>query len=76
MSSESGTPVWDGLIADRGGRGPTEFEGSESWDDSEEAREAYAKGVAEAAASAEEFWERATGPQAEPEAVPATRAAG
>lgn len=50
------TPEWDRLIAERDGRGPTEFEGHESWDDSEQAREAYDRGVAAAKETAPEFW--------------------
>jgi hypothetical protein len=53
------TPEWDQLIAERGGRGPTEFEGHDTWDDSEEARQAYARGVAEAQATQAAFWGRA-----------------
>jgi hypothetical protein len=53
------TPEWDQLIAERGGRGPTEFEGHDTWDDSEEARQAYARGVAEAQATQDAFWGRA-----------------
>jgi hypothetical protein len=57
MSNEwSETPLYDQLIAERSGRGPAEFEGHESWDDSEEAREAYARGVAEAQATWRDFW--------------------
>jgi hypothetical protein len=72
VDSDPGTPVWDELISERGGRGPTEFDGHQSWDDSEEARAAYDRGVAEAAATAEEFWGH---PPAQPEPPPA-RAAG
>jgi hypothetical protein len=61
----SETPLYDELIAERLGRGPTEFEGHEAWDDSEEAREAYARGVAEAKATWKEFWGE---PSVKPEA--------
>ncbi|HEY8454634.1 MAG TPA: hypothetical protein VIL34_03495 [Actinopolymorphaceae bacterium] len=50
------TPIYDQLIAERLGRGPAEFEGHETWDESEEATEAYARGVAEAERTWEEFW--------------------
>ncbi len=66
------TPVWDQLIADRGGRGPAEFEGHDAWDTSEEAAQAYARGVAEAQATAAEFWGRSK----VPDAAPAGDAAG
>lgn len=52
----SDTPVYDQLIAERLGRGPTEFEGHDTWDESEEAAEAYARGVAEAKATWDAFW--------------------
>ncbi|MEQ7124322.1 hypothetical protein ABN034_07325 [Actinopolymorpha sp. B11F2] len=56
----SETPVYDQLIAERLGRGPTEFEGHDQWDESDEATEAYARGVAEAEATWEQFWGRKT----------------
>jgi hypothetical protein len=52
----SDTPIYDQLIYERGGRDPTEFEGHDSWDDSEAAREAYARGVAESDATFSQFW--------------------
>ncbi len=54
----SETPIYDGLVAERLGRGPAEFEGHDLWDESDEARDAYARGVAAAEATAAEFWER------------------
>jgi len=45
------TPIWDQLIAERDGRLPHQFVGHEDWDESEEAQEAYARGVAEAEAT-------------------------
>lgn len=48
-------PIWDAMIAERDGRGPAEFEGHETWDDSDEATEAEARGRAEADATAEMF---------------------
>ncbi|HZC27785.1 MAG TPA: hypothetical protein VE287_12225 [Actinopolymorphaceae bacterium] len=59
------TPEYDGLIAERLGRGPSEFEGHEDWDNSEEAREAYARGVAEAKATWREFWGEPSQPAAQ-----------
>jgi hypothetical protein len=56
----SETPVYDQMIAERLGRGPTEFEGNDHWDESDEAAEAYARGVAEAEATWEQFWGRKT----------------
>jgi hypothetical protein len=50
------TPEYDRLIAERLGRSPAEFEGHENWDTSEEAAQAFARGVAEAERTAEEFW--------------------
>jgi hypothetical protein len=50
------TPEYDRLIAERLGRGPGEFEGHENWDTSEEAAQAYARGVAEAERTSEQFW--------------------
>jgi len=58
----SETPLYDQLIAERLGRGPTEFEGHENWDASEEATTAYARGVAEAKATWKEFWGSAAQP--------------
>lgn len=60
------TPVYDGLIAERLGRGPSEFEGHEDWDNSEEAREAYARGVADAKATWREFWGESKAPVKRP----------
>lgn len=69
------TPEWDRLVADRLGRGPTEFEGYESWDDSDEAKAAYARGVAEAEATKDAFWGRVTpGEQKAPETPDADKA--
>ncbi|HZC26851.1 MAG TPA: hypothetical protein VE287_07495 [Actinopolymorphaceae bacterium] len=51
------TPIYDRLIAERRGRGPAEFEGHDRWEESWEARQAYARGVAEAEATAAEFWD-------------------
>jgi hypothetical protein len=48
-------PIWDALIAERDGRLPHEFEGHETWEDSEEAKTAEARGRAEAEATAEIF---------------------
>ena len=48
-------PIWDALIAERGGRGPAEFEGHECWEDSEEAVAAVARGEKEAAETAAEW---------------------
>jgi hypothetical protein len=49
------TPIWDSMVAERGGRGPAEFEGHESWDDSEEAWAAIARGEKAAAETAVEW---------------------
>jgi hypothetical protein len=57
----SETPIYDQLISERLGRGPTEFEGHDTWDDSEAALEAYARGVAESEATFGEFWGRGIG---------------
>lgn len=54
----SETPLYDQLIAERRGRGPAEFEGHDTWDESEEAQAAHARGVAEAEATTHEFWAR------------------
>lgn len=43
----SDTPLYDQLVNERLGRGPAEFEGHDTWDQSAEARAAYARGVAE-----------------------------
>ncbi|MGH3490567.1 MAG: hypothetical protein ACRDP8_21980 [Actinopolymorphaceae bacterium] len=69
------TPEWDLLIAERGGRGPTEFDGHDTWDDSEEARQAYARGVAEAEATQAAFWGREEEPDTEPAAAGSAPAA-
>jgi hypothetical protein len=69
------TPEWDLLIAERGGRGPTEFDGHDTWDDSEEAQQAYARGVAEAQATQAAFWGREEEPAAEPAAAETAPAA-
>ena len=60
-------PIWDQMIAERGGRGPAEFEGHETWDDSDEAKEAEARGRAEAEATSADFlgWDP-TGPRVWP----------
>jgi hypothetical protein len=60
------TPVYDGLIAERLGREPSEFEGHEDWDNSDEAREAYARGVAEAKATWRAFWGESSLPAEKP----------
>jgi len=52
------TPIYDRLIAERLGRGPTEFEGHDVWEESTEARRAYERGVAEAEETAPEFWDQ------------------
>ncbi len=52
----SDTPLYDSLIAERLGRGPTEFEGHDTWDESEEAQAAYDRGVADAESTAHIFW--------------------
>lgn len=57
----SETPIFDQLISERLGRGPTEFEGHDAWDDSEAAREAFARGVAESEATFGEFWGHSNG---------------
>ncbi|NYH92735.1 hypothetical protein [Actinopolymorpha rutila] len=44
----SDTPLYDQLVNERLGRGPSEFEGHDEWDDSEEARAAFERGVAQA----------------------------
>ncbi|MET9019684.1 hypothetical protein ABZV93_06865 [Actinopolymorpha sp. NPDC004070] len=44
----SDTPLYDQLVNERLGRGPSEFEGHDTWDDSEEARAAFERGVAHA----------------------------
>lgn len=59
----SDTPIYDQLIAERLGRGPTEFEGHDCWEESEDARRAYERGVGEARATVDAFWDRDTLPQ-------------
>jgi hypothetical protein len=54
----SDTPIYDELIAERHGRQPSDFDGHDAWDESDEARQAYARGVAEAAETEIEFWGR------------------
>jgi hypothetical protein len=49
----SDTPLYDQLVNERLGRGPSEFEGHDTWDESEEAKAAYARGVAQARAQAQ-----------------------
>ncbi|MBE1603521.1 hypothetical protein [Actinopolymorpha pittospori] len=49
----SDTPLYDQLINERLGRGPSEFDGHDTWDESEEAKAAYARGVAQARAQAQ-----------------------
>ncbi|GAA2760212.1 hypothetical protein [Actinopolymorpha rutila] len=44
----SDTPMYDRLVDERLGRAPHEFDGYETWDDSEEARAAFERGAAEA----------------------------
>ncbi|MGW0232088.1 hypothetical protein ACWDWO_27580 [Actinopolymorpha singaporensis] len=44
----SDTPLYDRLVDERLGRAPHEFDGYDTWDDSEEARAAFERGVAEA----------------------------
>ena len=46
----SDTPLYDQLVNERLGRGPSEFEGHDAWDESEEARAAFERGVAQARA--------------------------
>ncbi|MGW0230847.1 hypothetical protein ACWDWO_21250 [Actinopolymorpha singaporensis] len=55
----SDTPLYDQLVNERLGRGPSEFEGHDTWDDSEEARAAFERGAAQARA----LEERAAGPE-------------
>lgn len=54
----SETPIYDQLISERLGRGPSEFEGHDTWDESDEAKQAYARGVAEAERTSAAFWGR------------------
>lgn len=42
---EGDCPIWDALIAERGGREPAQFIGWDTWEDSDEAKEAYQRGV-------------------------------
>lgn len=42
---EGDCPIWDALIAERDGREPAQFEGFAEWDDSEEAKAAYQRGL-------------------------------
>jgi hypothetical protein len=49
----SDTPLYDQLVNERLGRGPSEFEGHDTWDESEEAKAAYTRGVAQARAQAQ-----------------------
>lgn len=51
----SDTPIYDQLITERSGRGPAQFEGHDSWDESEEAAQAFARGVAEAESTRDTF---------------------
>ncbi|MFD2078267.1 hypothetical protein SAMN05421678_114192 [Actinopolymorpha cephalotaxi] len=44
----SDTPTYDKLVDERLGRAPHEFDGYDSWDQSEEARAAFDRGAAEA----------------------------
>ncbi len=44
----SDTPLYDQLVNERLGRGPSEFQGHDEWDDSEEARAAFERGVEQA----------------------------
>ncbi|MFD2083158.1 hypothetical protein SAMN05421678_103238 [Actinopolymorpha cephalotaxi] len=48
------TPLYDQLVNERLGRGPSEFEGHDTWDDSEEARAAFERGAAHARTRQEE----------------------
>jgi hypothetical protein len=50
----SDTPLYDQLVNERLGRGPTEFEGHDTWDESEEARVAFERGAAQARTQAEQ----------------------
>lgn len=52
----SETPIYDQLITERLGRGPAQFEGHDGWEESEEAAQAFARGVAEAEATRATFW--------------------
>lgn len=48
---EGDCPIWDALIAERDGREPHQFVGWDAWDESEEAKAAYQRGVDYAAST-------------------------
>lgn len=49
-------PIWDQMMAERDGREPHQFKGHEIWADSEEAQQAYERGLVHAAATEVEFF--------------------
>jgi hypothetical protein len=49
-------PIWDQMMAERGGREPHQFEGHEEWDSSQEAKEAFERGVLQAVGTAALFF--------------------
>lgn len=48
--------VYDALIAERDGRKPHQFPGWDTWDESEEAKACFEKGLAEARETQRDFW--------------------
>lgn len=53
--------VYDEIIRERDGRNPHQFPGWDTWDETDEAKNAFERGLAEADRTRDEFWDRGTG---------------